>query len=271
MGRFSRIWIAAALLLGFVAPSFAGFEAGRDAYIRGDFSLAYQEFLTPAKDGDSKSRIGLGLLHARGHGVPRDLVKAHKWFDLAARQDKVEHPVVRILAKTNRDYLAKQMSPEQLAESRLQAALISPTYKGPAKTRARADESVARVPFTVHGAAIATPAKTRQVKAAAVERQGPEPSKPQIDRGKSTSATPVHIQLAALRQGEETEALTAWARMARHHNVLFGLAPKVSRVDLGAKGVFLRLRTGPFENRADARAVCKVLRDARQDCFVVRN
>ena len=57
-----RLWIAFVLLPCLAGPSLAEFEAGRDAYIRGDFTLAYQEFLSPANEGDSKSRIGLGLL-----------------------------------------------------------------------------------------------------------------------------------------------------------------------------------------------------------------
>ena len=201
--------VAVGLLPCFAAPGFAGFEAGRDAYIRGEFSLAYQEFLPPAKDGDSKSRIGLGLLHARGQGVPRDLVKAHKWFDLAARQDKVEHPVIRILAKTNRDYLAKRMSPEQIAEAGIQAAMISPTYKGPRKARTRAGGDTAKLPFTVRRAAITAAAKPQRDQTAAVARHAPKRDGLRRGATGSNAAEPVRIQLAALSQGRATEALTA--------------------------------------------------------------
>ncbi|MCG8546173.1 MAG: hypothetical protein MJE12_18400, partial [Alphaproteobacteria bacterium] len=211
MGRIRCMWMAVGLLPCFAAPGFAGFEAGRDAYIRGDFSLAYQEFLPPAKDGDSKSRIGLGLLHARGQGVPRDLVKAHKWFDLAARQDKVEHPVIRILAKTNRDYLAKRMSPEQLDEARIQAAMISPTYKGPRKARTRAGGDTTKLPFTVRRTALSAATKPPRDQSAAVERRAPKRDRLSRTAAGSKAAGPVRIQLAALRQGESAEALTAWA------------------------------------------------------------
>ncbi len=46
----------------------------------------------------------------KGHGVPQDYVQAHMWFNLtAARGDK--------LAKENRDIVAKQITPAQIAEA----------------------------------------------------------------------------------------------------------------------------------------------------------
>jgi cell division septation protein DedD len=52
---------------------------------------------------------------------------------------------------------------------------------------------------------------------------------------------------------------------------LNGLKPTVSEVDLGSKGVFRRLRAGPFESRAAAHSTCQALQAANQKCFVVKN
>jgi cell division septation protein DedD len=52
---------------------------------------------------------------------------------------------------------------------------------------------------------------------------------------------------------------------------LNGLKPTVSEVDLGPKGVFRRLRAGPFENRAAAHNTCQALQAVNQKCFVVKN
>jgi hypothetical protein len=120
-----RILLAMALMPLISGPGFAEFDAGRDAFIRGDFAAAYREFLPTATAGDAKSSIGLGLLHARGLGVPKNMVQAHSWFDRAVRNSKGGNSVVRILAESNRDFLAKRMSTEQLAEAKFNNAATS--------------------------------------------------------------------------------------------------------------------------------------------------
>jgi hypothetical protein len=41
-----------------------------------------------------------------------------------------------------------------------------------------------------------------------------------------------------------------------------------ARADLGAKGVFFRLRIGPFASSADAKSFCDGLKTRGQDCLV---
>ena len=49
----------------------------------------------------------------------------------------------------------------------------------------------------------------------------------------------------------------------------FGAEKRVQRADLGAKGVFYRLRVGAFEARADATEFCNALKATDQTCIVV--
>ena len=51
MKRFKYLLITA-LLAGFCAPAYAGFDSGKAAYDRGDYARAYKEFKPLAERGD---------------------------------------------------------------------------------------------------------------------------------------------------------------------------------------------------------------------------
>lgn len=65
--------------------AWADFEAGGEAYKKGDYETAVKEFLPLAENGDHRAMYALGSMYAAGHGVPQDLDKAHKWFLEAAK------------------------------------------------------------------------------------------------------------------------------------------------------------------------------------------
>ena len=101
--------------LSLAAPVLAGpFEDGRAAYNRGDYATALRLWLPLAEQGDAIVQLNLGLLYYWGHGVLQDsvqnYVEAHKWFNLAAARGNLS-------AADNRDWLAKKMTPDQLAEA----------------------------------------------------------------------------------------------------------------------------------------------------------
>ena len=62
------------------------FEGGADAYERGDYGTAMTEFRLLADQGHADSQILLGVMYARGQGMPQDNAEAVKWFRLAAEQ-----------------------------------------------------------------------------------------------------------------------------------------------------------------------------------------
>ena len=53
---------------------------------------------------------------------------------------------------------------------------------------------------------------------------------------------------------------------AKTPGALNNLQPRVERVDLGSKGVFERLKAGPFASREEALSVCSQLRPSGQYC-----
>ena len=92
-------------------PVLAGpFEDGRAAYNRGDYATALRLWLPLGEQGDAIVQFNLGLLYYWGHGELQDYVEAHKWFNLAAARGN-KH------AAGNRDWLAKKMTPAQIAEA----------------------------------------------------------------------------------------------------------------------------------------------------------
>ena len=77
-----------ALLCLFAAAALcaADFKTGLDAYNRGDFAAALSEWQPIATAGDPHAEYNLGLLYARGQGVPQDYKQAVAWYQKAAEQ-----------------------------------------------------------------------------------------------------------------------------------------------------------------------------------------
>ncbi len=53
--------------------------------------------------------------------------------------------------------------------------------------------------------------------------------------------------------------------------MLGDLALNVQRADLGDRGIFYRIRSGPFPNRAAAQDMCAQIKAAKLACLVVRD
>lgn len=76
------------------------------------------------------------------------------------------------------------------------------------------------------------------------------------------------VQLAALRG--EADAVRAWDRIAKAQPDLLGsLQPDVQRADLGAKGIFYRLRTNAMDENS-ARMLCAELSKRKVGCLVAK-
>jgi TPR repeat protein len=52
------------------APAWADVQAAIDAAKRGDYETAEKEFRELATEGDAIAQYHLGVMYARGHGVP---------------------------------------------------------------------------------------------------------------------------------------------------------------------------------------------------------
>jgi TPR repeat protein len=75
-----------------------------------DDAEAVRWYRLSAEQGYAKAPYNLGLMYGKGEGVPQDYVQAHMWFNLAAAQGDAD-------AAKNRDIVAKNMTPDQIAEA----------------------------------------------------------------------------------------------------------------------------------------------------------
>jgi cell division protein FtsN len=76
------------------------------------------------------------------------------------------------------------------------------------------------------------------------------------------------VQLGAYRS--QDQAQSTWDALHRRLPVILdGTAADIERADLGAKGVYYRLRASAFADRANANAFCASLKSKGQDCIVV--
>ncbi len=81
-----RLALAVALLIGLAMPAWADFQAGVDAYLRGDYATALQEFKPLAEQGHAEAQTYLAGMYYQGQGVPQDYAEAVKWYRKAADQ-----------------------------------------------------------------------------------------------------------------------------------------------------------------------------------------
>ncbi len=141
------------------APAWAAdLQAGADAYAQGDYATAVKELRPLAEEGDADAQFNLGVMYAKGQGVPQDDTEAARWYRLAAEQgladaqsylgwmyltgERVPQDYVQAHmwfnlaaargeedARRARDRLAKKMTPPQLAEAQRLAREWTPKGK----------------------------------------------------------------------------------------------------------------------------------------------
>ena len=64
-----RLSTRVAHLLGVTLPEETDFEVGVEAWGRGDYHMAVQEFLLLAEQGDAEAQVNLGIIYSQGRGV----------------------------------------------------------------------------------------------------------------------------------------------------------------------------------------------------------
>ncbi len=90
-----------------------------------------------------------------------------------------------------------------------------------------------------------------------------------LGSGQALAAGRYFVQLASVKSDDG--ARKEWARLQRAHPDLLGdLELSVQSADLGERGIFFRIRTGPFPNRATAQDMCGQIEAAKLGCLVVR-
>ena len=79
--------LAATLAVTLTVPAVAqNFDKGLDAYQRGDYVTALQEWRPLAEQGSPPAQYRLGTMYAYGIVVAKDYKTARNWYEKAARQ-----------------------------------------------------------------------------------------------------------------------------------------------------------------------------------------
>ncbi|MEO6216569.1 MAG: SPOR domain-containing protein [Sphingomonas sp.] len=73
-----------------LTPAFADVKAGVDAWSRGDYRKAVDEWRPAAIAGDADAQFNLGQAYKLGRGVPVDMAMAESWYRKAALQGQFE-------------------------------------------------------------------------------------------------------------------------------------------------------------------------------------
>ena len=91
----------------------------------------------------------------------------------------------------------------------------------------------------------------------------------------STSDAPPVIQSGWTVQvssaSTEDSAWSSWKAMQKGHKVLAGQTAHVVKADLGAKGIFYRVRLGRFDDQSAAQSACGQLKAGGVSCFVSKS
>ncbi|MCH2456470.1 MAG: SPOR domain-containing protein, partial [Henriciella sp.] len=84
-----------------------------------------------------------------------------------------------------------------------------------------------------------------------------------------TANGPFLVQISAVRS--QAAADEAWSRVqSRYPDVFTGAEKVVERADLGANGIFFRVRAGRFDTRSDASEFCESYKRVGGDCIITR-
>ncbi len=113
------------------------------------------------------------------------------------------------------------------------------------------------------------------LKSSAPAKQKPAPAKSAPEKPaakpeakKAASAETFAVQLVSTKNRDASEK--EWTRLSKKHaDALKGLPHEISEIKTD-KNTFYRLRTGVFDSRDKADAVCRKLKDKKQECLVVK-
>lgn len=151
------------------------------------------------------------------------------------------------------------------APAETQVAALDPTPLA-AETTAPVTDTTAPQPVARPAGLSATPAMTTPAPAAPTTTAlATEPTQPAA----ASSAPAAWVQLSSQRSEEVARA--GMAELQTRYGALFnGVALEVSRVDLGDRGVYYRVRL-PQTSLAEANATCGAIQGQGGDCFVLNN
>jgi hypothetical protein len=243
-----------------------------------------------ANGGHPEAQAQLGLMYAMGLGVQVDNVQAYDWLSKAVAA--LPEGTRRTVAEANRDTVLKRMNASQqaaVATTAKPAAPAKPAQEAaskPAATTAKPAAAVteaaainkpatadAKPATTTNVAATTAKPATTETLAKTVEKPADKPAQVASAEPAATAdpkAKPTGVRIQLVSMPSETAAWDAWKQISgKYSSQLTGLTAIVESADLGTKGTFYRVQTGPFATVAAAQERCTTMKAAGLDCLVV--
>lgn len=91
------------------------YAAGDTPGMLQNYAEAVKWYRKSAEQGYAPAQLNLGFMYDNGRGVPQDRVQAHMHYNLAAAN--ADDKELRDKAAKNRDLIAAEMTPAQIAEA----------------------------------------------------------------------------------------------------------------------------------------------------------
>jgi hypothetical protein len=294
-----------ALISGAVAAK-ADTKAATDAWSRGDYVVAVEEWRQPALEGDAEAQFHLGQAYRLGRGVKTDLNTALDWYRKAAAQGHIQAGdncghLLHYQKKYN-EALPFLIASSDRGEPRAQYLLATELFNGVniEKDWIRAYAMMTRAASA--GIAPASrslalmdqyiPAEQRQagiLRARALDQSADGARGAQVDglaldsrSRESVTLAPVSMGVAvSAKRASDTVAdeewriqLGAFSHAANAKKLWTKIAKDIPRLAtmkpiLKSDGALTRLQAGPFASKADAEAICKKLKASGQPCLTL--
>ncbi len=295
---FKRILSGLILVLTIAVPARAqDISAGNEAYKRGDYDAALKILWPLAAKGDAEAQNNLGLMYYRGNGIIKDRAEAAAWFRMAAEQGHARAQYNLGLSYHKGDGVPKDLAAalkwfRQAAENgnaMAQNNLAVMYYRGEgvAQNSVEAVKWFQKAADSGHVRARNNLELIRRLQSASIPAastgsdagsadgavKADKPSDP-VQTAGETGSQPVArargylVQVGSFRsEGAASKEADRLNRL--HEQVLAEMKVAPARADLDGKGVYFRLRAGPFENRAAASGFCRKLSARKQPSLVV--
>ena len=124
-----RLWRPLANWGDAIAQNNLGVMYAKGLGVPQDYVQAVEWYRKAADQGVALALFNLGALYDMGEGVPKDYVLAHMWYDLAASRFDMSQKEDRDRAIKHREDVVAKMTPAQIAEAQKLAREWMPKQK----------------------------------------------------------------------------------------------------------------------------------------------
>ena len=117
-------WIKSAEQGNVTAQSNLGLMYAKGDGVPRDYKTAVKWYRLAAEQGDVSAQFNLGLMYAKGRGVPQNDMYAYMWGNIVASNGDKDGGKLR-------DFIAKEMTPAQIEKAQnLARECVAKKYKG---------------------------------------------------------------------------------------------------------------------------------------------